>query len=106
MSHPEPAVLDIPIGTSASVISVRPVVLPAPGRGEDLQVRFVVLQPTHLDSRTLGLAPGDPRVAAGVLLAVAGTGEDDLTPFAAESFSFMDPSFAEMTPPAIVIESR
>ncbi|MFI0353415.1 alpha/beta hydrolase family protein [Actinomadura sp. 9N407] len=80
------------------VVSAGPVVLPAPGRGEDLQVRvsapatggdlpvivfshgfggsmkgyapladfwaahgFVVLQPTHLDSRTLGLLPEDPR---------------------------------------------
>lgn len=80
------------------VISVSPVVLAAPGRGEDLQVRvsapvtggqlpiivfahgfgssldgyaplvhfwaahgFVVIQPTFLDSRTLGLSPDDPR---------------------------------------------
>ncbi|GIF15682.1 alpha/beta hydrolase family protein [Actinoplanes teichomyceticus] len=80
------------------VISVRPVVLPAPGRGDDLQVRvtapaaggdlpvivfshgfgqsmdgyapltdhwsaqgFAVVQPTHLDARTLGLAPDDAR---------------------------------------------
>lgn len=81
------------------VISVRPVVLPAPERGADLHVRvsapaagtgplpvvvfshgfgesmdgyapladhwaangFVVVQPTHLDSRRLGLAPDDPR---------------------------------------------
>ncbi|WP_432057334.1 alpha/beta hydrolase family protein [Streptomyces sp. bgisy022] len=85
-SHPNP------------VISVQPVVLPAPGRGTDLQVRvsapaagdglpvvvlshghgcsmrhygpladhwaaagFVVLQPTHLDSRTLALPATDPR---------------------------------------------
>ncbi|MEU6124730.1 dienelactone hydrolase family protein [Streptomyces sp. NPDC047123] len=85
-------------GAPAPVISVRPVILPAPGRGEDLQVRvsapttgddlpvivfshgfgwsmdgyapladhwaaqgFVVLQPTHLDSRTLGLPADDPR---------------------------------------------
>jgi hypothetical protein len=39
MSHTEPAAVEIPTGTPASVISVRPVVLPAPGRGEDLQVR-------------------------------------------------------------------
>jgi predicted dienelactone hydrolase len=80
------------------VISVRPVTLPAPDRGDDLQVRisapisgrdlpvvvfshgfgssmdgyapladfwaahgFVVIQPTHLDSTALGLAPDDPR---------------------------------------------
>ena len=213
MSQTAPALVSGAIGTATPVISVRPVVLPAPGRGDDLQVRvtapttgrdlpivvfshgfgssmdgyaplvdfwaargFVVLQPTHLDSRTLGLSPddprtpviwrfriedltrvldeldviegsipglggrlnrdriaaaghswgattasallgarilnpdgtagedlSDPRVAAGVLLAVAGTGGDDLTPFAAENFSFMNPSFAEMKIPALVI---
>ena len=83
---------------SAPVISVNPVTLPAPGRGEDLQLRisapvsgrnlpiilfahgngqssegyaplvsywashgFVVIQPTFLDSRMIGLAPDDPR---------------------------------------------
>ncbi|MEU6537053.1 chlorophyllase [Streptomyces sp. NPDC047000] len=82
----------------APVVSVRPVVLAAPGRGADLQFRvstpaaggalpvivfshgfgcsmddyapladhwaaqgFVVVQPTHLDSRTLALPPEDPR---------------------------------------------
>ncbi|PRY40305.1 alpha/beta hydrolase family protein [Umezawaea tangerina] len=85
-------------GTPTPVISVTPVVLAAPGRGEELRVRvsapttgeqlpvvvfshgfgqssdsydplvdfwashgFVVVQPTHLDSRTLGLPPEDPR---------------------------------------------
>jgi predicted dienelactone hydrolase len=80
------------------IVSVRPVTLPAPDRGDDLQVRvtapttggnlpvvvfshgfgwsmdgyaplaqhwaehgFVVVQPTHLDSRTLALPPEDPR---------------------------------------------
>jgi dienelactone hydrolase len=80
------------------IISVKPIVLPAPGRGTDLQVRvsapvtgdawpvvvlshgfgwsldgyapladhwaahgFVVVQPTHLDSRTLGIPHEDPR---------------------------------------------
>ncbi|WP_234478274.1 alpha/beta fold hydrolase [Streptomyces sp. MBT65] len=80
------------------IISVKPLVLPAPGRGTDLQVRvsapvtggelpvvvfshgygwsldgyapladhwaaqgFVVVQPTHLDSRTLGIPHEDPR---------------------------------------------
>ncbi|WP_306189635.1 MULTISPECIES: alpha/beta fold hydrolase [unclassified Streptomyces] len=199
-------------GAPAMVISAKPVVLPAPGRGEDLQVRvsapaigddlpvivfshgfgwsmngyapladfwaahgFVVLQPTHLDSRTLGLpaddprtpriwrfrvedlkrvldgldvleacVPGlsgrldrgrtavaghswgaqtasmllgarvlgpdglpgedmsDPRVKAGVLLALTGLG-DDLTPFAAQNFPFMKPSFDAMTPPALIV---
>ena len=45
----------------------------------------------------------DPRVAAGVLLAVAGTGGDDLTAFAAEHFSFMNPNFAQMMTPALLV---
>ncbi|MFI5932278.1 alpha/beta hydrolase family protein [Actinoplanes sp. NPDC051494] len=86
--------------SDGAVVSVRPVVLAAPERGEDLQVRvsapvagsklpvivfshgfgqsmdsyaplvdhwaasgFVVLQPTHLDSRTLDVTPADPRYA-------------------------------------------
>ncbi|MFB7918173.1 alpha/beta hydrolase family protein [Streptomyces sp. NPDC056061] len=199
-------------GAPVTVISARPVVLSAPGRGEDLQVRlsapatggdlpvivfshgygwsmngyapladhwaaqgFVVVQPTHLDSRTLGIpaedprtprmwrhriedltrvldgldtlqaavpglagrldrdriavaghswgaqsasallgarvldadgTPGedmsDPRAKAGVLLALTGLG-DDLTPFAAEHFPFMRPSFATMAAPALVV---
>ncbi|MFI6922443.1 alpha/beta hydrolase family protein [Nonomuraea spiralis] len=195
------------------VVSVRPLTLLAPGRGQDLQVRvsapatghdlpvivfshgyswsmdgyapladhwaahgFVVLQPTHLDSRTLALAaddprtpliwrirvedlrraidgldlleaavpglagrvdhgrvavaghswgaqsasmllgarvldadgvPGedlsDPRVGAGVLLALTGRGGADLSPFAAEHFPFMNPSFDGMTTPALLV---
>jgi dienelactone hydrolase len=198
---------------SAPIVSVKPVVLDAPGRGEDLHVRvsaplhgsrlpvllfshgfgwsmdgyapladfwaasgFVVVQPTYLDSRRLGLAPDDPRtpgiwrqrvadarhvldqlgrieaavpgldgrvdreaivaaghswgaqttgallgarvldadgrpgddltdvrVRAGVLLAPAGTGGADLTPFAAEQLPFMNPSFATMATPALIV---
>src|SRR5690554_5174056 len=90
--------MEIKVSVSTPVVSVKPVVLSAPGRGEDLQVRvsaptigrdlpiivfshgfggsldsygplvdfwaahgFVVIQPTHLDSRTLNLPPDDPR---------------------------------------------
>jgi pimeloyl-ACP methyl ester carboxylesterase len=201
------------MSTSVPVISMRPVVLPAPERGEDLRVRvsapatgnalpvivfshgfglsldgyaplidawtaqgFAVIQPTHLDSRTLNVTPddprypeiwrirvqdltrvldeldtleaavpglagrldrdriavaghswgaqtasmllgarvldadgvagedlSDPRITAGVLLAVPGTGGADLTPFAAENFSFMSPDFTGMTTPALVV---
>jgi Chlorophyllase enzyme len=204
---------DVGIGTSAQTVSIRPVVLAAPDRGEDLQVRvsapttgrdlpvvvfshgfgysmdaygpladfwaahgFVVVQPTHLDAITLGLALDDPRypriwryrikdlvlvldqldrveasvpslagrlnrdriaatghsygattasallgarvldaesngaedlsdtrVTAGVLLSLPGTGGDDLTPFAAENFRFMHPSFDAMATPALVV---
>jgi dienelactone hydrolase len=207
---PTPA---IGTGAAAPVVSVKPVVLPAPDRGEDLRMRisapatgtdlpiivfshgfgssldgygpltdywaahgFVVIQPTHLDSRTVGLPeddprtpriwrfrvedlklildhldvleaalPGlggrldrgriaaaghsfggqtagnllglrvadpatgegedlsDPRIKAGVLLATAGRGGADLTPFAAEHYPFMNPVFAHMTTPALVV---
>lgn len=195
------------------VVSVAPVVLAAPDRGEDLPVRvtapvageglpvllfahgfgwsldgyaplvdawaaagFVVLQTTHLDSRRLGVTPedprygeiwrlriadltlmldeldrlvaavpglagrvdgsrvaaaghsfggqtagallgatvldadgnpgedlSDPRITAGVLLATAGAGGDDLSPFAREHFPFMNPGYATMTAPALVV---
>lgn len=97
MTH-TPSPDDAVIGTPIATLSTRPVVLPAPERGDDLQVRvtaprggddlpvvvfshgfgfsmdaygpltdfwaahgFVVVQPTHLDSAALGLAPTDPR---------------------------------------------
>ncbi|OKI26789.1 chlorophyllase [Streptomyces sp. CB03911] len=44
----------------------------------------------------------DPRVKAGVLLALTGLG-DDLTPFAAEHLPFLRPSFGGMTTPALVV---
>ena len=199
--------------TAGPVVSVKPVCLPAPDRGLDLQVRisapltgrdlpiilfshgygssldgygpltdywaahgFVVVQPTYLNSRTIGLAANDPRVPdiwrfrvadatrvldsldtlvaavpglagrvdrtriaaaghsfggqttgvllglrvldsttgqrenlsdsrvrAGILLATAGRGGSDLTPFAAEHFPFMQPDFANMSTPALVV---
>ncbi|MBT2761986.1 chlorophyllase [Paenibacillus sp. ISL-20] len=205
--------MKINVSAPTPVVSVKPVVLPAPGRGEDLQVRvsaptigselpiivfshgygwsldgyspladfwaahgFVVIQPTHLDSRTLNLPPDDPRtpriwrfrvedmkrildqldrieasvpglngrldrsrigaaghswggqtvsmllgarvldahgepgedmsdsrIKAGVLLATTGKGGADLSPFAAEHFPFMNPSFADMSTPTLVV---
>jgi dienelactone hydrolase len=195
------------------ILSVKPVVLPVPDRGDDLQVRvsapasgtdlpvlvfahgfsqsmssydplvdfwaghgFVVVQPTFLDSLTLGVTPTDPRypdiwrirvedvgrvldeldhvlaavpglgdrvdrdriavaghswggqtvsmllgarvlgadgrpgpdrtdarVKAGVLLATTGLGGDDLSPFAKENFSFMNPGFDGLTTPTLVV---
>jgi len=86
--------------TTSPIVSVKPVVLPSPGRGTELQVRvtapvtgtdlpvvvfahgfggsldayapladvwaaagLVVVQPTHLDSRSLDVTPDDPRYA-------------------------------------------
>jgi predicted dienelactone hydrolase len=97
MSAPVSATAGV-TATTPPVVSVKPVVLPAPGRGADLHVRvsapvtghglpvvlfahgfgssldgygpladhwaahgFVVIQPTHLDSRTLDLPEDDPR---------------------------------------------
>lgn len=45
----------------------------------------------------------DPRIRAAVLLAVAGTGGDDLTPFAAEHLSFMNPEFTQMRTAALLV---
>jgi pimeloyl-ACP methyl ester carboxylesterase len=195
-----------------AVVSVSPVLLPAPGRGEDLQIRvsaptsgrklpviifahgngmssndyaplvnfwaahgFVVIQPTFLDSKTIGVHPDDPRtpiiwrfrvddikrildqlailessvpglkgrvdrsriaavghsyggqttamllgariigsdgrkedmsdgrIKVGILLSTAGNGGKDLSAFAAKNFPFMNPSFTEMTKPALII---
>ncbi|KAA8884338.1 chlorophyllase [Nocardia colli] len=209
---PAPAPSAVPALTTP-IISIKPVVLSAPDRGDDLQVRvsapvsgtdlpvvvlahgfsksmasydplvdfwagngFVVIQPTFLDSRTLALTPADPRypdiwrtrvhdvvhvldqldhivaaipglaeridrdriavaghswggqtvsmllgarvldadgrpgpdltdtrVKAGVLLATTGIGGGDLTPFAVENFSFMNPDFDGLTTPTLVV---
>jgi pimeloyl-ACP methyl ester carboxylesterase len=98
MSETGMAITDMAANVATPVVSVKPVVLSAPDRGEDLQVRvsapvtgsdlpivvfshgfgwsmdayapladfwaargLVVAQPTHLDSRMLGLTPHDPR---------------------------------------------
>jgi hypothetical protein len=45
----------------------------------------------------------DSRIKAGVLLATPGQGGADLTPFAAENFPFMNPGFADMTTPTLVV---
>ena len=62
-----------------------------------------------LGARVLGAdgRPGpdmtDPRVKAGVLLATAGLGGDDLTPFAVANFSFMNPDFDGLATPVLVV---
>ena len=57
----------------------------------------------NLDSDGNGADFSDARVKAGVLLATAGTGGADLTPFAAEHFPFMNPSFSDLSTPTFVI---
>lgn len=208
MNHPSETLRE-----PSAVLSVRPVVVPAPGRGDDLRVRisvpttgndlpivifshgfgsshdgysplvdfwaangFAVIQPTHLDSPTLNISPADlrfpeiwrsrveditrilnqlslieasfagivgrldrtriaaaghswgaqtigmllgarvldsegvpgqdmsdSRITAGVLLAATGRGGAELTPFARTHLPFMNPCFAEMTTPTLVI---
>ncbi|MBO0607838.1 alpha/beta hydrolase family protein [Myceligenerans salitolerans] len=45
----------------------------------------------------------DQRVTAGVLLAATGSGGQELHPFAQEHFPFMNPSFAELVTPTLVV---
>jgi dienelactone hydrolase len=140
MTTPEATAVVAPANQT---ISVKPVVLPVPERGDDLQVRvtapaagtglpvivfahgfsaamdsydplvdhwtangFVVVQPTFLDSATLGLTPADPRYPtiwrtriddldrvidhlAGILAAVPGlTGRADLERLAVAGHSW------------------
>jgi pimeloyl-ACP methyl ester carboxylesterase len=63
-----------------------------------------LLGATHPDpdnGNTVNLA--DPRVKAGVLLCVAGTGGENLSPFAAANFAFMNPDFSQMRAPTLVV---
>ncbi|MGI3785873.1 MAG: hypothetical protein ACRYG2_34435, partial [Janthinobacterium lividum] len=97
------------------IISVKPVVLPAPQRIDDLE--RVIDQLDTVVAAVPGLAervdrgadsrPGenatDPRVKAGVLLATTGTGGSDLTAFAQENFAFMSPDFDQLTTPTLVV---
>lgn len=50
-----------------------------------------------------GPGRADPRVKAAVLLALAGTGGANLTPFAAENFPFMSPDFADLKTPSLIV---
>lgn len=76
----------------------------AAGHSFGSQTTAVLLGARVLDADgTPGEDLSDPRVGAGVLLAPAGTGGDDLTPFAAEHFPFMNPSFETLTTRALVV---
>ena len=52
---------------------------------------------------SLGEDLSDSRVKAGVLLAPAGKGGADLSAFAAEHFAFINPGYAQMTTPCLVV---
>lgn len=204
----------VPMNVPTPLMSVKPIVLAAPTRGDDLRVKvtapttgqdipiivfshgfgssydgygplvdfwaahgFVVIQPNHLDSRTISLPPNDPRtpeiwrhrvadnkrilddlglieaavpglagrldhsriaasghsfggqtagnllglrvldpdtltggedlsdsrISAGVLLATAGVGGENLTDFASENFSYLNPQFENLTTPTYVV---
>ncbi|GAB3974640.1 chlorophyllase [Plantactinospora veratri] len=74
------------------------------GHSWGAQTASMVLGARVLDAQGVpGEDLSDPRIKAGVLLALPGTGGADLTPFAAEHFSFMNPDFSGMTTPALVI---
>jgi predicted dienelactone hydrolase len=76
----------------------------AAGHSFGAQTTSVLLGARVLDSQgQLGEDLSDPRIKAGVLLAPAGRGGDDLTPFAAEHFPFMNPSFETLTTRALVV---
>lgn len=52
---------------------------------------------------SLGEDMSDSRIKAGILLTPAGKGGEDLSPWAAEHFPFMNPSYAELTTPTLVV---
>ena len=52
---------------------------------------------------TPGPSMAYPRLKAAVLLCLPGTGGAHLTPFAAENFPFMNPDFADMSTPSLVV---
>ncbi len=45
----------------------------------------------------------EPRIKAGVLLAAPGHGGDDLSPFARENYTALNPDFSHMTTPTLVV---
>lgn len=51
----------------------------------------------------VGPSMTDPRITSAVLIAVTGTGGDDLTPFAAGNLAFMNPEFTQMTAPTLIL---
>ncbi|WP_016910284.1 alpha/beta hydrolase family protein [Streptomyces xiaopingdaonensis] len=76
----------------------------AAGHSWGAQTVQMLLGARVLDSTgEAGQGYADRRVRAGVLLAATGIGGEELHPFAQEHFPFMNPSFAELTTPALVV---
>ncbi|WP_374572664.1 alpha/beta hydrolase family protein [Phenylobacterium sp.] len=74
------------------------------GHSWGAQTASMLLGATHPDPDDGSVVDiADSRVKAGVLLAVPGTGGDNLSAFAAENFPFMNPDFSRMRTPALVI---
>ena len=75
----------------------------AVGHSFGAQTTAALLGARVLDGTTPGEDLADARVSAGVLLAPAGRGGADLSPFAAEHFPFMHPHFESLTTRALVV---
>ncbi|MDO8185629.1 hypothetical protein Q5424_02080 [Conexibacter sp. JD483] len=74
------------------------------GHSFGAQTSSVLLGARVLDADgTPGEDLSDARVSAGVMLAGAGTGGADLSPFAAEHFPFMNPHFDTLTTRTLVV---
>jgi len=74
------------------------------GHSWGAQTASMLLGATHpdpADGTTVTIA--DPRVKAGVLMAVPGSGGANLSPFAAQNFPFMQPDFSAMIPPVLIV---
>ena len=74
------------------------------GHSWGAQTASMLLGATHPDPNDGSVVNiADPRVKAGVLLAVPGSGGDNLSSFAATNFPFMHPDFAQMHTPTLVV---
>lgn len=74
------------------------------GHSWGAQTSSMLLGATHPDPDKGGTVNiKDSRVKAGVLLAVPGTGGENLSEFAAKNFPFMNPDFGGMDTPALIV---
>lgn len=68
------------------------------------QTASMLLGATHPDPRDGSVVDiADPRIKAGVLLTVPGSGGANLSPFAAANFPFMHPDFTGMRTPTLIV---